>query len=76
MVNPTKDDDDRGDSDDSDVPQLQRQYQAAYKQHVRIWTIGSRSRYLLVPYAIVFGTTLAAGLYGMGRKVLGYNSFY
>ncbi|CAK7264088.1 hypothetical protein SEPCBS57363_000893 [Sporothrix epigloea] len=58
------------------VPQLQRQYQAAYKQHVRIWTIGSRSRYLLVPYAIVFGTTLAAGLYGMGRKVLGYNSFY
>ncbi|CAK7217943.1 hypothetical protein SBRCBS47491_003336 [Sporothrix bragantina] len=57
------------------VPQFQRQYQAAYKQHIRVWSIGSRSRAMLIPYSILLGTTFAAGLYGMGRKVLGYSSF-
>ncbi|CAK7204132.1 hypothetical protein SEUCBS139899_006886 [Sporothrix eucalyptigena] len=57
------------------VPKMQRQYQAAYKQHVRIWNIAPRSRVMLVPYSIVLGGTFAVGLYGMGRKVLGYNTF-
>ncbi|KAL1900275.1 hypothetical protein Sste5346_002586 [Sporothrix stenoceras] len=57
------------------VPQHQRAYQAAYRQHIRIWNISPRSRVMLVPYTILLTGTLGAGLYGMGRKVLGYGSF-
>ncbi|KIH88677.1 hypothetical protein SPBR_09007 [Sporothrix brasiliensis 5110] len=57
------------------VPQHQREYQAAYRQHVRIWNISPRSRIMIVPYTIVLAGTVGAGLYGMGRKVLGYTSY-
>ncbi|KAM5366510.1 hypothetical protein ACJZ2D_010478 [Fusarium nematophilum] len=58
------------------VPQHQRFYQAAYKNHVRLWTIGPRSRVLLTPYLVLLWGTFGVTLYGAGRKVLGYNSYF
>ncbi|KAK4226249.1 hypothetical protein QBC38DRAFT_481062 [Podospora fimiseda] len=58
------------------VPQLQRQYQAAYKNHTRIWKINTRSPYLLTPYWILLWGTTAAGFYGMGRHICGYKTWF
>jgi hypothetical protein len=58
------------------VPQYQRYYQNAYKNHTRLWKIGPRSRMLMTPYLILLWGTLGASFYGAGRKVLGYNSYF
>ncbi|KAI1468676.1 uncharacterized protein F4812DRAFT_458205 [Daldinia caldariorum] len=58
------------------VPEQQRFYQRAYKQHVRLWRISPRSPYLLVPYNILLWGTGAATMYMMGRKILGYNTWF
>ncbi|PNP84804.1 hypothetical protein FNYG_01898 [Fusarium nygamai] len=58
------------------VPQYQRFYQNAYKNHTRLWKIGPRSRILMTPYLILLWGTLGASFYGAGRKVLGYNSYF
>lgn len=58
------------------VPEHQRVYQAAYKAHTRIWRIAPRSTAMYTPFTIVMWGTCGACLYGMGRKVLGYNSFF
>ncbi|SCO11942.1 unnamed protein product [Fusarium fujikuroi] len=58
------------------VPQNQRFYQNAYKNHTRLWKIGPRSRILMTPYLILLWGTLGASFYGAGRKVLGYNSYF
>lgn len=57
------------------VPTFQRQYQAAHRQHVRIWSINPRSKFLLVPYVSLLFATTSLGVYGLGRKALGYNSY-
>ncbi|KAI1193613.1 hypothetical protein F5X97DRAFT_32012 [Nemania serpens] len=58
------------------VPQHQRFYQQAYKQHTRLWQINPRSNKLLIPYYVLVAGTFTASLYMMTRKVLGYNSFF
>ncbi|KAH6953224.1 hypothetical protein DER45DRAFT_617588 [Fusarium avenaceum] len=58
------------------VPQNQRFYQNAYKNHTRLWKIGPRSRILMTPYLVLLWGTLGASFYGAGRKVLGYNSYF
>ncbi|KAJ4129961.1 hypothetical protein ACLX1H_005653 [Fusarium chlamydosporum] len=58
------------------VPQNQRYYQNAYKNHTRLWKIGPRSRVMMTPYLILLWGTLGASFYGAGRKVLGYNSYF
>ncbi|KAH6889997.1 hypothetical protein B0T10DRAFT_606434 [Thelonectria olida] len=58
------------------VPENQRFYQAAYRAHTRVWRINPRSRLLLTPYVILLWGTFSAGLYGAGRKVLGYKTYF
>ncbi|KAI1326892.1 hypothetical protein F5Y16DRAFT_400008 [Xylariaceae sp. FL0255] len=58
------------------VPQYQRFYQKAYNQHTRIWQIHPRSPYLMVPYQIALWGTFGASMYMMGRKILGYNTWF
>ncbi|KAI0909455.1 hypothetical protein F4823DRAFT_428078 [Ustulina deusta] len=58
------------------VPQYQRFYQQAYKQHTRLWQINPRSPKLMVPYTVLLWGTLGASLYMMGRKVFGYNTWF
>ncbi|OAA64590.1 hypothetical protein SPI_03237 [Niveomyces insectorum RCEF 264] len=58
------------------VPEFQRAYQAAYRQHTRIWKIHPRSKFLMTPYLFLLYGSIATTTYGMGRKVLGYNSFF
>ncbi|KAL1878073.1 hypothetical protein VTK73DRAFT_8124 [Phialemonium thermophilum] len=58
------------------VPEHQRFYQAAYRSHQRIWRINPRSKFLTTPVMIGIWGTTAFTLYGLGRKVLGYNSFF
>ncbi|TDZ21555.1 hypothetical protein Cob_v005660 [Colletotrichum orbiculare MAFF 240422] len=58
------------------VPELQKFYQAAYKDHQRLWKINPRSRIYMVPFNIALYGTLAATLYAGGRKVAGYNSYF
>ncbi|GAW16799.1 hypothetical protein EKO27_g8813 [Xylaria grammica] len=58
------------------VPEHQRFYQQAYKQHTRLWQINPRSSKLMVPYTILLWGTLGASMYMMGRKVFGYNTWF
>ncbi|KAI0834187.1 hypothetical protein F5Y06DRAFT_279631 [Hypoxylon sp. FL0890] len=58
------------------VPQHQRFYQQAYRQHTRLWKINPRSNYLLIPYQILLVGTFGASMYMMGRKILGYNTWF
>lgn len=58
------------------VPQHQRFYQSAYKAHTRLWLINPRSRFLMTPYLIILWGSAAAGLYGAGRKILGYKTYF
>ncbi|KAI1485968.1 hypothetical protein F5X96DRAFT_674124 [Biscogniauxia mediterranea] len=58
------------------VPEYQRMYQRAYKQHTRIWQINPRGAKLLIPYQIALWGTFGATLYMCGRKVLGYNTWF
>ncbi|KAI0201000.1 hypothetical protein F4808DRAFT_426181 [Astrocystis sublimbata] len=58
------------------VPQHQRFYQQAYKQHTRLWQINPRSPKILIPYQIMLWGSLGASLYMMGRKIAGYNSAF
>ncbi|RDA89917.1 hypothetical protein CP533_6212 [Ophiocordyceps camponoti-saundersi (nom. inval.)] len=58
------------------VPDHQRFYQRAYKQHVRLWLINPRSRYYMVPYLIMLWGGFGATLYAAGRKVCGYNTWF
>ncbi|KAI2602437.1 hypothetical protein GGR54DRAFT_645061 [Hypoxylon sp. NC1633] len=58
------------------VPEHQRFYQQAYKQHTRIWKINPRSNFLLTPYYILLFGTGAATIYMAGRKVAGYNTWF
>ncbi|KAJ4156780.1 hypothetical protein NW754_008421 [Fusarium falciforme] len=58
------------------VPQHQRFYQNAYKNHTRVWKINPRSRAFLTPYLILLWGTFGVSVYGAGRKVLGYNSYF
>ncbi|KAJ3526047.1 hypothetical protein NM208_g11370 [Fusarium decemcellulare] len=55
------------------VPHYQRFYQNAYNNHIRVTP---RSRVLLTPYVLVLWGTFGVTLYGAGRKVLGYNSYF
>ncbi|GKT95086.1 hypothetical protein Ct61P_12936 [Colletotrichum tofieldiae] len=54
------------------VPELQKFYQTAYKEHTRLWKIPS----LHDPYVILLWGTIGASFYGAGRKVLGYNTYF
>jgi len=58
------------------VPELQRQYQAAFRAHTRLWKINPKSKVYMAPYLITLYGSMAVTLYGMGRKVAGYNSFF
>ncbi|EGS17455.1 uncharacterized protein CTHT_0067820 [Thermochaetoides thermophila DSM 1495] len=58
------------------VPELQRYYQAAYKNHVRLWQINPRSKYYLTPYYIILWGTTAATFYAMGRRIFGHNTWF
>ncbi|KAK1829698.1 hypothetical protein QBC39DRAFT_356246 [Podospora conica] len=58
------------------VPEHQRVYQAAYRAHTRIWKISPRSNIMYTPYLIVMWGTFGASMYAMGRKVLGYNTWF
>ncbi|PSS02465.1 hypothetical protein BD289DRAFT_478841 [Coniella lustricola] len=58
------------------VPEHQRNYQAAYRNHTRIWRIHPRSTVLYVPFVVLMWGTTAATTYAMGRKVLGYNTWF
>ncbi|KAF4785480.1 hypothetical protein HER10_EVM0006734 [Colletotrichum scovillei] len=58
------------------VPDLQKFYQAAYKDHTRVWKINPRSRWYMIPYVTLLWGSLGASFYGMGRKVLGYNTYF
>ncbi|KAF3055992.1 hypothetical protein GL218_07266 [Daldinia childiae] len=58
------------------VPQHQRFYQQAYNQHTRVWKINPRSNYLLVPYQVLLWGSFGASMYMMGRKILGYNTWF
>ncbi|KAI1436049.1 hypothetical protein GGR50DRAFT_693611 [Xylaria sp. CBS 124048] len=58
------------------VPENQRYYQHAYKQHTRLWQIHPRSQMLLIPYQILLWGTFGASMYMMGRKILGYNTWF
>ncbi|XXH00418.1 hypothetical protein Hte_006762 [Hypoxylon texense] len=58
------------------VPQHQRFYQQAYNQHTRIWKINPRSNMLLMPYYVLLWGTFGASMYMMGRKILGYNTWF
>ncbi|KAI1079278.1 hypothetical protein F5B20DRAFT_544261 [Whalleya microplaca] len=58
------------------VPQHQRFYQQAYKEHTRLWKIGPRSNYYMIPYNILLYGTFGATLYMMGRKVMGHNTWF
>ncbi|KZL83524.1 hypothetical protein CI238_02524 [Colletotrichum incanum] len=58
------------------VPELQKFYQTAYKEHTRLWKINPRSRLYMTPYVILLWGTLGASFYGAGRKVLGYNTYF
>ncbi|KAI6770819.1 hypothetical protein HG531_009674 [Fusarium graminearum] len=42
------------------VPNYQRFYQNAYKNHTRLWKIGPRSRMLMTPYLILLWGSLGA----------------
>ncbi|KAH0441620.1 hypothetical protein CcaCcLH18_01880 [Colletotrichum camelliae] len=58
------------------VPELQKFYQTAYKEHNRIWKINPRSRVYMIPYTVALWGTVGLTLYGGVRKVLGYNSYF
>ncbi|KAH6626853.1 hypothetical protein B0J18DRAFT_425839 [Chaetomium sp. MPI-SDFR-AT-0129] len=58
------------------VPQFQRQYQAAYRAHTRLWMINPRSKYLWYPYQLILWGGFAASMYGMGRKIYGKNTWF
>jgi hypothetical protein len=58
------------------VPEHQRVYQAAYRNHTRLWKISPRSNIMLTPYLVLMWGTFGACMYGMGRKVLGYNTWF
>ncbi|KAI0117066.1 hypothetical protein F4814DRAFT_448069 [Daldinia grandis] len=58
------------------VPQHQRFYQQAYKEHTRVWKINPRSNYFLVPYQVLIWGSFGASMYMMGRKILGYNTWF
>ncbi|KAI1097034.1 hypothetical protein F5B19DRAFT_488236 [Rostrohypoxylon terebratum] len=58
------------------VPEKQRYYQQAYAQHTRIWKIAPRSNYYLIPYYTLLWGTMGASLYMVGRKALGYNTWF
>ncbi|KAF6813427.1 hypothetical protein CMUS01_05540 [Colletotrichum musicola] len=57
------------------VPELQKFYQAAYKEHTRLWKINPRSRLYMVPYTIVLWGALGVSFWGGARKVAGFNSY-
>ncbi|KAI1112606.1 hypothetical protein F5Y14DRAFT_452859 [Nemania sp. NC0429] len=58
------------------VPQYQRMYQQAYKQHTRLWQIHPRSNILMIPYQILLWGTFGSTLYMLSRKALGYNTWF
>ncbi|TPX15112.1 uncharacterized protein E0L32_004670 [Thyridium curvatum] len=58
------------------VPEKQRFYQAAYKAHTRIWRINPRSTAMYTPFVFILYGSVAASTYAMGRKVLGYNTWF
>ncbi|KAH8174287.1 cytochrome c oxidase subunit VII domain-containing protein [Sarocladium implicatum] len=58
------------------VPERQRAYQAAYKAHTRLWKIGPRSQWYMMPFQVVLWGTVAATMYSGGRKVLGHNTWW
>ncbi|KAK0739669.1 hypothetical protein B0T21DRAFT_284217, partial [Apiosordaria backusii] len=58
------------------VPHQQRVYQAAYRAHTRIWRISPRSNIMLTPYFALMWGTFGACMYGMGRQVCGYKTWF
>ncbi|GAB1314899.1 hypothetical protein MFIFM68171_05109 [Madurella fahalii] len=58
------------------VPQYQRYYQAAYRNHQRLWRIHPRSNMLLRPYLFLLWGTFGATMYAMCRRVCGYNTWF
>ncbi|KXJ92777.1 hypothetical protein Micbo1qcDRAFT_160593 [Microdochium bolleyi] len=58
------------------VPEHQRFYQNQYKQHVRLWKIGPRANLMMVPFQILVWGSFSASMYMMGRKILGYNTWF
>ncbi|KAL7625577.1 hypothetical protein AAE478_004797 [Parahypoxylon ruwenzoriense] len=58
------------------VPEQQKFYQQAYNQHVRVWKINPRSNFLLVPYQVLLWGAFGASMYMMGRKIMGYNTWF
>lgn len=58
------------------VPQMQRYYQQAYRNHTRLWEIHPRSQFLIIPYKILLWGSAGAALYMAGRKVAGHNTWF
>ncbi|RYO84584.1 hypothetical protein DL766_010550 [Monosporascus sp. MC13-8B] len=58
------------------VPQKQRFYQDQFRQHIRLWKISPRSNVMILPYQILLWGTFGSTMYMMGRKVLGYNTWF
>jgi len=58
------------------VPEHQRMYQKAYRQHTRIWKIHPRSSMLIVPYTILLWGSVGAATYAVGRKIMGHNTWF
>ncbi|CCC10689.1 unnamed protein product [Sordaria macrospora k-hell] len=58
------------------VPEKQRFYQQAYKNHTRLWKIGPRSGIIMTSFNIAMWGTFGASMYAMSRKVLGYNTWF
>ncbi|KAL8376447.1 hypothetical protein RB595_007506 [Gaeumannomyces hyphopodioides] len=58
------------------VPEYQRFYQAQYRNHVRLWKIHPRSKFMITPFLITLWGTLGLSVWGLGRKAAGYNSYW
>ncbi|KAL2757179.1 hypothetical protein ACRALDRAFT_2102827, partial [Sodiomyces alcalophilus JCM 7366] len=58
------------------VPEHQRFYQAAYKNHQRLWKINPRSKYYMAPYLVLVWGGFAGTIYMAARKVTGHNTWF
>ncbi|KAK2072291.1 hypothetical protein P8C59_006653 [Phyllachora maydis] len=58
------------------VPEHQKFYQTAYRNHERVWKINPRSRYLLTPYLILLWGTTGCTIWMMGRTVMGRKTWF
>jgi len=58
------------------VPEFQRFYQTAFRDHIRIWNINPRSNVYVTAYSVLLWGTFAGTMWMAGRKVTGHNTWY